>query len=238
MIRWFWKRLPDGLQGRIRTFSWVAAWRTAVSRRRWQGLEFNAIYDQAYFEFVEKTTGSAASIIGDSIWAACRPRFALDVGCGTGALLAALRERGARVVGLELAEAARAACERRGIDVRPFDASSDAPPAFEGVDLVISMEVGHAIPETQSDHYVDLLSSYGAEAIVFSADRPGGGDRLALNEKPQSWWIEKFKRRDYGIDEGVTARWQRDWKKQKVAHWLYENVMLLRRQEIRQGEKA
>jgi len=24
--------------------------------------------------------------------------------------------------------------------------------------------------------------------------------------KPQSWWIEKFKRRGYQIDEGVTAQ--------------------------------
>ena len=84
MIRSLWKRLPDGLQLKIRTFPLVAAWRAATIRRRWRGLEFNEIYDKKYFEFVEKTTGLAASIISESIWAAGRPRYALDVGCGTG----------------------------------------------------------------------------------------------------------------------------------------------------------
>ena len=130
MIRWFWKRLPDGLQLRILSFPLVAAWRTAMSRRRWQGLEFNRIYDKAYFDFVEKTTGPAAAVISDSICTDCRPTYALDVGCGTGVLLAALRDRGVKVVGLELAEAARTACEGRGIEVYAFDASIDAPPAF------------------------------------------------------------------------------------------------------------
>ena len=172
MIRWFWKCLPDGVQLRIRAFPLVAAWRTAVSRRDWRGLEFNEIYDKKYFEFVEKTTGPAASIISESIWAACRPRYALDVGCGTGALLAALRDRGVRVVGLELAEAARAACERRGIDVRPFDASSDAPPAFDGVDLVISMEMGHSIPE---DNRITM-----SICSALTGPRPSFFPRLAL----------------------------------------------------------
>jgi len=229
MIRWFWKRLPYAVQLRIRTFPPVAAWRTAVSRKRWQGLEFNTIYDKEYFNFVEKTTGPAAAALSANIYTACRPRFAVDVGCGTGALLAVLRERGMRVVGLELAAAGRAACERRGIEVYACDASIDAPPAFEGVDLVISMAVGHAIPENRADHYLDLLAYYRAGSIVFSADPPGGGDRMAWNERPQQWWIEKFKARGYRMDADTTRRWQRDWREQKISHWLYENVMLLRR---------
>ena len=232
LLRWCWKGLPDGLQRRIRTFPPLAAGRRTANRRRWEGRAFNEIYDAEYFEFVEKTTGTAAPILADSIFAVCRPRYALDVGCGTGAVLAALRDRGVKVVGLEPAEAGRAACRRRGIEVHPFDASSDVPPSFEGVDLVISLEVGHAIPEVKSDHYVEALCFYRAEAIVFSSDRPGGGDRLALNEKPRTWWIDQFGRRGYFIDEGVTRQWQSVWKEQRIAHWLYENVMFLRRREI------
>lgn len=234
MMRYLWNRIPYAAQRMIRTFPPVARLRTAASQKRWRGLDFNTIYDAEYFAFVEKTTGPAAVLLSDSIYASCRPKFALDVGCGTGALLAALRERGVKVVGFELAEAGRAACKRRGIEVYSFDAANDAPRAIAGVDLVISMAVGHAIPENRADHYLDLLVFYWPGFIVFAADPPGGGDRMAWNEKPQQWWIEKFKARGYRMDMDTTRRWQRDWREQKVSHWLYENVMLLRRQKMEQ----
>jgi SAM-dependent methyltransferase len=228
VIRRAWKACPEAVKDGIRTFPPVAAWRAEASRRHWRHQPHDRIYDGEYFEFVEKTTAPGADVMATAIRLACRPTKVLDVGCGTGALLASLRAQGVGVVGLERASAGLAACRRRGLDVRRFDIGADQAPAIEGVDLVVSMEVGQQLPESQADRYIDLLCSYAAP-VAFSADRPGGGDRNPMNERPPAWWVEKFERRGYAVDHAVTALWRRAWKSAGLPRWFHENVMLLRR---------
>lgn len=69
-------------------------------------------------------------------------RAVLEIGCGDGALLAELQQRGAHVVGLEPGEAAAAAAQRRGVRVRceTFDAASLGGERF---DLIVH----HAVLE-------------------------------------------------------------------------------------------
>jgi homoserine O-acetyltransferase len=63
----------------------------------------------------------------------------LDLGCGTGGLLARLRERGhPRIMGVELDEQAILACVRRGLDVVQADLNQGLPAFAEGqFDFVI-----------------------------------------------------------------------------------------------------
>jgi len=57
----------------------------------------------------------------------------LDLGCGTGGLLARLRERGpCRVMGVELDEQAMLACVRRGLDVVQADLNQGLPAFVDG----------------------------------------------------------------------------------------------------------
>ncbi len=57
----------------------------------------------------------------------------LDLGCGTGGLLARLRERGpCRVMGIELDEQAILACVRRGLDVVQADLNQGLPAFADG----------------------------------------------------------------------------------------------------------
>ena len=57
----------------------------------------------------------------------------LDLGCGTGGLLARLRERGpCRVMGIELDEQAIVACVRRGLDVVQADLNQGLPAFADG----------------------------------------------------------------------------------------------------------
>jgi homoserine O-acetyltransferase len=57
----------------------------------------------------------------------------LDLGCGTGGLLARLRERGpCRLMGVELDEQAILACVRRGLDVVQADLNQGLPAFIDG----------------------------------------------------------------------------------------------------------
>ncbi len=73
----------------------------------------------------------------------------LDLGCGAGRFLAALREAGADPVGVELAEAAaeRARANVPGADVRLVEPDGSLPLGHGEVDLVWCSEVLEHIPD-------------------------------------------------------------------------------------------
>jgi cyclopropane-fatty-acyl-phospholipid synthase len=66
-------------------------------------------------------------------------RRVLDLGCGWGPLLAAVRARGADGVGVSLSSAQVESCRRHGLDVHLFDARSLTPESFGPFDAVASL---------------------------------------------------------------------------------------------------
>lgn len=66
-------------------------------------------------------------------------RRILDLGCGWGPLLNAIRERGAEGVGVTLSSAQAAACRRNGLDVHIRDATAITREDFGGFDAVASL---------------------------------------------------------------------------------------------------
>src|SRR5436190_15415856 len=66
-------------------------------------------------------------------------RRLLDLGCGWGALLNAVRNRGGTGVGVTLSSAQVAACRRNGLDVHLFDARLLTPESFGSFDAVASL---------------------------------------------------------------------------------------------------
>jgi SAM-dependent methyltransferase len=93
----------------------------------------------------------------------------LDLGCGAGRFVAALREAGAEPVGVEIAEAALARARRNapGADLRRVAPDGSLPLGHGDVDLVWCSEVLEHVPDT-----IALLTE------VRRVLRPGG--RLLL----------------------------------------------------------
>ena len=74
----------------------------------------------------------------------------LDLGCGAGRFVAALREAGADAVGVELAEGALERARRNvpGADLRLLDPGGSVPLGHGEVDLVWCSEVLEHVPDT------------------------------------------------------------------------------------------
>jgi cyclopropane fatty-acyl-phospholipid synthase-like methyltransferase len=186
------------------------------------------IYDREYYKFIESTALSSREAMVQSIVRDLAPRHVLDVGCGTGALLDALRGRNVQAAGLEYSSAGLAYCRKRGLNVLKFDIGRHhVPTHLQRRDLVISFEVAEHLPASLADRFVDLLTSAG-NVIVLSAATPGQGGTDHQNEQPHEYWIEKMAARGFRLDGELTQRWRAEWQG-KTATWYHANVMVFRR---------
>ena len=97
---------------RLRVFSpyWLRRW---VKNRSWfvplsQRLFGSEVYSRSYFQDIERLEAGSVGHMAGWILSELRPppRRVIDVGCGPGHLMAALRDRGAEVFGVDISGAA------------------------------------------------------------------------------------------------------------------------------------
>jgi SAM-dependent methyltransferase len=193
-----------------------------------RGATHEEMYDADYYaKYVDPGMGESVGAISSSIMERFSPQTAVDVGCGTGRLLVALRERGVRVQGMEYSQAACKICEERGLKVYRVDLEKDAIPPLKA-DVVVSTEVAEHLPERCANHFVDVLCGISS-TVVLTAATPGQGGTDHVNEQPHEYWIEKFRGRGYEYLEADTLAWRRRWKDAGALGCYYSNVMLFRR---------
>jgi SAM-dependent methyltransferase len=189
------------------------------------------VYDADYYDrMVEAPARHSSPVMAASIVRDLHPKRVIDVGCGTGALLEALRDLGCEVAGLEHSDAALEYCRARALAVREFDLELDSLSADDRKwDVVVSMEVAEHLPQAVDERYVDLLASLGS-VIVFTAATPGQGGHDHINEQPHEYWFQKFGRRGFRHNDELSDRWRREWQASgQVQDWYYRNIMVLER---------
>ena len=203
----------------------------AAARVKARFLPHDWIYDREFYEeSVETAAVRSAGRIAGTIIEEFDPTTVIDVGCGTGALLASLRDRGCRVHGLEYAEAALEFCRSRGLDVRKFDLERDDLDDQRVYDVAISMEVAEHLPEDAAARYTDLLTRV-SRIVVFTAAPPGQGGTDHVNEQPAAYWTVKFRERGFQHAEDQSRQWRDRWRKAgDVERWYYQNLMIFKRQ--------
>ena len=193
-------------------------------------LRHDWVYDSEYYErSVEHTASRSASRMATTIRDDLQAGCVIDVGCGTGALLEALRERGCHVRGLERSDAALQYCRARRLEVEQFDLQRDVYNGSDRFDAAVSLEVAEHLPAAAADRYVDLLTRL-SDVVVFTAAPPGQGGTHHVNEQPRSYWIEKFRERGYEYASERSERWRHAWKTGgDVERWYHENLMIFQR---------
>lgn len=185
-------------------------------------------YSRAFFDRMDRDQGASYDVLAGTIVERLRPSAVIDVGSGSGGLLAALARRGVpTLVGLESSPAGAAAARRRHVDVRMYDLSQ--PFVLERrFDVAVCLEVAEHLPEAVADQFADGLTS-GPDVLLFSAATPGQGGENHVNEQPHEYWIEKFAARGFAVDAETTAAVRAEWTARGVARWYCNNVILFRR---------
>lgn len=202
--------------------------RGGLIKRLEKGAAHDEIYNAEYYERdVDPLMQASSGIMAQSIIDAFKPARIVDVGCGTGALLMALRERGVEGVGLEYSQAAVDLCRKRGLTVHQLDLEKDTPPKLTA-DVVISTEVAEHLPERCAETFIDVLCGFGG-SVVMTAATPGQGGADHVNEQPHAYWIEKMARRGLTLDEPTTLSWRQSWASQGVEGCYAMNIMVFRR---------
>ena len=197
-------------------------------KAHWLGHDW--VYNSDYYETtIEGPAAGSARRIASSILDTFAPTRVIDVGCGTGALLEALRDRGCDVFGLEYSEAALKHCRSRELRVEKFDLETDVFCGHRAFDVVVSMEVAEHLPKTCANRYVDLLADL-SPVIIFTAAPPGQGGTAHLNEQPQAYWIAKFQEHGFAHAEELSRRWRGSWKAAgDVKEWYHQNLMVFQK---------
>lgn len=224
-VRAIWQRLPEGMRGAFAQTPALRAVIDTISRRL---MSHDDIYCDEYYRLAELQAESSARPIAQSVVRDLAPKTALDVGCGSGALLAALAAKGVDVTGLENSEAALSYCRKRRLRVYKFDLEARSlPPMMAHFDLVLSMEVAEHLPRMVADRFVEFLTRY-ANTVAFTAATPGQGGTDHVNEQPHVYWIEKFAKRgfEYALEQSLA--WRMEWERQGTASWYSRNLMLFR----------
>jgi SAM-dependent methyltransferase len=211
----------------VRDSPWVSALKGRLLGHDW------TYSDDYYRNDVEGPAVRSAGAIAATIVREFHPHSVVDVGCGTGALLAALRDRGCQVFGLEYSRAALRYCQRRQLDVERFDIERGAFKRGRSFDVVSSMEVAEHLPASVADRYVDILTSL-ASVAVFTAAPPGQGGADHVNEQLPAYWIEKFRARGFEHLGDTSQKWREEWRSGgMVQAWYYDNLMLFQRRANR-----
>ena len=166
-------------------------------------------YDAAFYSAHDNAGHRAAyRALGRGISRFFRPRSVIDLGCGTGGLLAEIgRRSGAECLGVDAP-----ACREAILAARPRLSAANfvwrdltVPfrlPGFGRFDLAVSMEVAEHLPANAMEAYFGNVTQF-SDLLLFSAAHPGQGGTGHVNERNSWEWDGTLRR--FGFERDHTA---------------------------------
>lgn len=148
-------------------------------------------YDRDYFLARQQGWDVSGGAVAEVMLATFPIRSVVEIGCGTGNLLATFATRGvADLLGLDGPNVPRAFMRLPERQIRRWDID-DLAPLPRRFDLACSVEVGEHIPARAAPDFVRMLTT-AAPVVLFGAAIPGQGGPGHVNEQRQSWWARLF----------------------------------------------
>jgi SAM-dependent methyltransferase len=157
------------------------------------GLPFLAardlVYDDAFYDEMGRESTALQERLADALVELWAPRTVVDVGCGSGLLLARLARAG---VGVQGVEGSRAALRRVDPSVPVVRANLERRvPAVGAFDLCVCLEVAEHLRPRSGPRLVAGLAAL-SDTVVFTAAQPGQPGTSHLNTRPKQYWRSLF----------------------------------------------
>ncbi len=166
----------------------------------------------------------SAQVISRLLMDAISPKSVLDIGCGIGIWLNEFKKlKGVeKVQGIDGEWVLNTPLDinRDEIEIYNFE-SSDSKINCIGnfkYDLAICLEMAEHVSCAKSNFIVDTLIK-ASDVIYFSAATPRSGGIHHINEKWQTYWIEKFKKRGYVVIDYIRPK---IWNDDRVCYFYKE----------------
>jgi SAM-dependent methyltransferase len=151
-----------------------------------------------------------------------RCRSVIDVGCGDGSWLVALRNNG--VTDLLGVDGDHVRSSGLKIPTDQFHAADLSRPLVipRRFDLAMSLEVAEHLPESAAEGFVSALTRL-SDFVVFSAAVPNQGGVNHVNEQWPTYWAALFAEAGF---TPVDCFRRRIWNDARVAFWYRQNILL------------
>jgi SAM-dependent methyltransferase len=177
-----------------------------------------ASYGRETFEDWRQGSRTAARAVVPHLKEIFDPQSVIDLGCGTGAWLAAFGLPD--VFGVD-AHAPSDALEFPSEKFRRADLG--VPLELDRrFDLALSLEVGEHLPEDAAETLVASLVSL-ASAVVFSAAIPGQPGTDHINCQWPEWWASLFRERNYRPCDCLRLQF---WNEGEIPYWYAQNMIV------------
>jgi SAM-dependent methyltransferase len=183
------------------------------------------VYDTDFFVSHDAVQNPMYDRLADALASSAGPTSAVDVGCGTGRIIARLAERGVDVRGIE---GSRHAIELSPVGDRIVRHNLEhGVPDLGRFDIALCIEVAEHLPERSAEPLVLGLTRL-SDRVVFTAATPGQGGTHHVNEQPRDYWIELFEREGFAPSSLVAALSESIADLDEPA-WIKSNLMTFER---------
>ncbi len=192
------------------------------------------VYDHKFYENQYKGSIRSAEKYLAKLFSDFTPNSVVDFGCGVGSWLYAAENLGVKnLLGLDGDWVSYDQILSGGIDFHHVDfEKAEILDIFGNLsfdafgDLAISVEVAEHFDEKYADKFVAMITR-SSNLIIFGAAIPNQGGTNHVNEKPQSYWIEKFKKEGFCCFDYFRPTF---WQDPDVEIWYRQNTFLYARE--------